>query len=383
MDRRLTPLVLVGFLAGGCGAREEERPAARADPAGSRPPRLDPAPPTPTPPTPVPPGDAVTDLSAHDPTHDGRETSRDPPDPSADTDTGDAPMPANADAEIATTPTQGPLAFTPKRGPGGVLPYEPKAGADAEPGGPSSAGWDFGWTADSQKFVYCERDASDEGGSCWVHHHDGKGESFGYAKFAAFAKANGPFERGTKHWPYGDITITSRRDGAKLSVGGRVASDSTRGKPDMFTFEFDEEVYADGAGGDVGTGIVSVAPNGKEMAIVGAAVAGFVDQHTEVQMVGTADFAAQIYAAHAFEHLHAEHYERAAAWFARAAAVHEHWKYPYNLACARARGGLDGAEAALRTAIERGGSQVKKKAGRDEDLAKVREAPWFAPLVGS
>lgn len=58
------------------------------------------------------------------------------------------------------------------------------------------------------------------------------------------------------------------------------------------------------------------------------------------------------------------------------------WKHPFNLACAAARGEQDAmARVGLREAVRRGGDAAANKARRDADLERLRDAPWFEPVL--
>lgn len=58
------------------------------------------------------------------------------------------------------------------------------------------------------------------------------------------------------------------------------------------------------------------------------------------------------------------------------------WKHPFNLACAAARAGNeDIARVGLVEAVRRGGEAAVDKARRDADLAAVRKAAWFEPVM--
>ena len=275
----------------------------------------------------------------------------------------------------------GPLGFDPPDGPGGKLPFEPLAKPDEEPETPG-AYWNFGWTRDGSEFAWCMNDASDDGGECYLVNEKGKTEkTFEPDEWDAMAKKKGPFFRGSETWAYPGVTITARREGPKLSVGGRAASETSGGKIDLFTHEYDPEMYFEGEG-DVGIGYVAVSQDGKWMAIASVARLGFTDEQTEVDIIGTEAFAAAVYGAHGWAGFRAKKYEDAAKWFGEAARVSQAWKHPYNEACARALGELEGTEAALKLAIERGGDPVKKKANKDKDLANVRDEAWFKSLVG-
>ena len=148
----------------------------------------------------------------------------------------------------------------------------------------------------------------------------------------------------------------------------------------ILSWDFDEEIFA---GGDTWIGVVSLSPNGEHMAIVAMAQLGLSDEDRKAKVIATKDYAAQVYGGRGFGELKGENYEQAASFFAKAQAISEAWKYPYNLACARARGGLGGVEEALREAIERGGGEVEAKARRDADLDAVREQAWFEELIGN
>ncbi len=58
------------------------------------------------------------------------------------------------------------------------------------------------------------------------------------------------------------------------------------------------------------------------------------------------------------------------------------WKHPFNLACSAAKAGDNAlARAGLVEAIRRGGTPAVDKARRDADLASVRTAAWFEPVM--
>lgn len=295
------------------------------------------------------------------------------------TKVADAPSaPADAPA-MAAKPTPGPLRFEPATGPGGPLPHAARADDPDEEA--RSSAWDFGWTKDGKAFASCNYDASDEGGECTVQSTNGKvTDRFAPGAWADYVKKQGPIERGKTTWPYGDIVLTSTRKGPELKVGGRVASEASGGVPDLVTATFDPDNFFEDEG-EVGIGFASVSPDGTRMAIAAVAVLGEIDQQLQIEMLETSELAARVYSAHGFRARETGNHERAAQFFARAAEVSDAWKHPYNEACARATGRLEGIETALATAIARGGAQAKAKAKRDPDLASVRSEAWFATLV--
>ena len=100
-----------------------------------------------------------------------------------------------------------------------------------------------------------------------------------------------------------------------------------------------------------------------------------------VSVVAVGDFVAEGYSAAGFAELKKESFTDAAAWFQKATDAGAGWKHPYNLACARSRGGLDDTQAALELAIERGGATARKKAATDDDLKALRGQEWFVAAV--
>ena len=276
---------------------------------------------------------------------------------------------------VGEKPAAGPLRFDPVQAGDGRLPTSPEAEI-GEDGTMLNHIMAFGWSARGDAFLYCFDNAGP--GDCNELELDGKRRRLAGddAKWRKIEKRAKPLHRGAERWPYGDITITWKELPAQLHVGGRVGASG--GTPDLHKFKFDREEFSDAL---IYPEVISVSPDGEHMAIVAHAALGEAIEDVQPKLVKTSAFAASVYSAAGFDNLRAERYEDAQKWFARATATGQHWKHPYNLACARARGGLDGVETALRVAIDRGGEAVKVKARKDTDLDKVRAQPWFAALV--
>jgi hypothetical protein len=84
-----------------------------------------------------------------------------------------------------------------------------------------------------------------------------------------------------------------------------------------------------------------------------------------------------------FAKLKAGAHDDAQTYFAQASALDSvAWKHPFNLACAASLAKDEAvARIALGEAIARGGDTVVQKARRDGDLANVRTASWFEPVL--
>ena len=280
-----------------------------------------------------------------------------------------APVEAKAPAEAPADPDEGeppdvsglpvpPIGEKPKPGPIKGTPKKVELLSPVER---------WGWTKDGQSFYYCV--PNDGPGDCRRVPVDGKPQNV--------RKLPSGLDKGATTWAYGDIEITSHVKEPTVHVGGRVGSG--RGKPNVFAVRFKEELER---GADYVLEVVSVSPRGKHMVFLVHAELGHAFVEVEHKLTTTKSFAATVYSATGFNHLRAEKFEGAERWFSRAAAIGDHWKHPYNLACARARGKLGGVETALRNAVSRGGDPVKAKAKRDKDLASVRGQEWFTTLVG-
>jgi hypothetical protein len=130
--------------------------------------------------------------------------------------------------------------------------------------------------------------------------------------------------------------------------------------------------------------LIAVSPDGKH---IGAIAHGFAGEWFEDYPMGIAGVAAV--AEGAFNNAGLVHhrkgeYARGAQLFQKAARADPTSKAAaYNLACALARLGDAGAEAALARAIALGGEETRQKARKDPDFAAVSAKPWFTALVKS
>ncbi len=328
------------------------------------------APATPSPggaPTPLP---AAPDDTASSPSQ-GEETAHDDGAPKA------APDPT----------LSGPLKFDPTVAGDGKLPHDNFIESIGE-GSFASHVHEFGWNASSTEFMYCVRIGGGEYDTCTYVGLDGKvqsldGDEPGSTVMRTFEARRKRFGAkpnvGPKTWAYGkDITITWKADGARyhLMFGGKLASGE--GKHDIIRAKFDPELID---GGDMWPELVSVAPDGQHIVLLAHGSLGEIETSLFPFVWRSGDFAAAVYAGAAWKNFKAKRFAPAADLFAKASDASAAWKHPYNLACARALGGLADVEAALKLAIERGGASVKTKAAKDADLTSVRGEAWFTGLV--
>lgn len=295
----------------------------------------------------------------------------------------DAATPEPPDPSLA-----GPLRFAPAQAGDGKLPHDPWIESIGE-GSFASHVDEFGWNATSDAFMYCLVIGGAELPTCSFVGLDGKVETVEAAEPGTRARREldarredfgGGKRKGPTTWAYGkDVTITWKADRKKwhLLIGGTLASGD--GKPDVIRAEFDPGLLE---GGDMWPELVSVAPDGAHVVFLAHGSLGEVETILKPHVWGVGDFAAAVYAGAGWKHLNAKKYESAAESFAKAAGASLAWKHAYNLACARALGGLPGTEDALKLAVERGGAPVKAKAKTDDDLAAVRGEAWFSELVG-
>lgn len=291
------------------------------------------------------------------------------------------PKPADVESPLAlpTVDAAGPMTFDPPIAGDGKLPHDPRGAIDPEVGTMAYHLDTFGWSADSRTFMACGDSGADVDGPCVFVDLGGESETLmGDDPRFAERMAAGPFAVGSTQWRYGgEITFTWSAKEMSVELGGRLGSG--RGKHDILSWRFDEQEFA---GGEAYPEVVSLSPDGEQLAVVGHASLGEVADEWTPKLIDVDQFAAEVYAQVAFDHLKASEYAEAETWFAKAAAVDDHWKHPYNLACVRARAGAEGVEPALRQAIERGGESVRRKARTDADLDAVRREAWFVELLG-
>lgn len=285
---------------------------------------------------------------------------------------------AGADKGDGKKAPAGPLAamrFDPVKAGEGTLPHDPTS--DVEDGSPISHVTKWGWTSAGDAFVYCYDDM--DAGSCEVQDKDGKqmlSASVEDDAWKTFEKTAGTLGHGPTDWSYGDVTITWAQNGRSLQVGAKVGDGN---KPDVIRFE-----KLDPEDGDAMyfPELVSLSPDRSSLAIVARYAVGEPIQGHHISVVATSTVAGEAYGSAGFAAMNAKKYEDAQGWFDKASAASSAWKHPYNLACARSLGGLDGVEDALREAVKRGGKTASDKANKDKDLAKAREQAWFAAVVG-
>lgn len=128
--------------------------------------------------------------------------------------------------------------------------------------------------------------------------------------------------------------------------------------------------------------VVDVSPDGKHTGfVVHVRGSRFVDLG-EMLWLETPAMVGRLYNEAGFAAHEAGRYDVSSALFGKASrAAPKESLYAYNEACALARRGDAGVEAALRRAIELGGRAVAVRAQGDADLASVRSVPWFVTLI--
>ena len=318
------------------------------------------------------------------------------PRPGAEVPSGEpAKQPANEPAnEPASEPTSeptegppshaGPLRITPRETDEGLLPHQPGSTAPEE--SMASYALAFGWDPSAERFVLCFSDGADLD-TCRVYGVtegsptiDNKQVEDPRAWIDELGVTVGPTS-----WAYGaDIELTWTKAGPQGLAFGVKLAEALGGDAlprqvvldfsDSDAFEPEDRVLPEPE-------IVSLSADGRMLALVGR---GSWGQETEyrVALMSTGEFAAEAYSGAGLRRLRADAPGLASDLFERAAkADPEQWKYPYNLACARARAGAPQVEEALARAIELGGARVVKKARGDSDFDSVRERPAFAELV--
>ncbi len=295
------------------------------------------------------------------------------------------PEPAAPGLALPDPPGPGPMRFDPETAYDSKLPHDVAGNVDEEEGSMSNHLASFGWSSDSKFFRACGSVMGDQAPPCVYAEVGGETITLeGKGGERKVWEAHGPFEsKGAKDWAHGaSLRFTHRSDGLQVRFGAELTDgpDKGKGKPRVFTWTFDEEQLD---GGIAYVEAVSLSPDGATLAVVAHAGLGEIEDEWSVRLVGADAIASQVYAKVGFDHLKKKKYEDAARNFALAAALDEAWKHPYNLACARSLGGLEGVEPALAEALRRGGDPVRTKIASDNDLDPVREQAWFKALADS
>lgn len=279
-----------------------------------------------------------------------------------------APVDPSPEVVVPESP-DGPLRIEPAVAGEGRLPHEPD-----RTGRHASA---FGWAADGKSFALCIGGGG-KARECTVTYVDGKAEPLGSQ---ADARLNeGGYEAGPLEWAHGrGVTLTwSAPEGkARLEIGARL--DTGERVSDLVWMDFDPSF---GEQTRIFPEVISIAPDGDRIAVVGHAVEPGRDDGFETILLHANDFAARAYAQAGFDHLGENRFERAIAAFERATAAHpDAWEHSYHLACARARAGQGNVRRPLARAIDLGGEKVRTKAHRDSALAGVKRTDWFKAMV--
>jgi len=268
----------------------------------------------------------------------------------------------------------GPLRVVPRDNGDGRLPHVPVR--------PSAETMlthvtEFGWAPDSSVFAFCFDDLDE--GACEVYDPSGRQTLSMPAtkQWAAWKAGVGGIDKGPAEWAFPDVTITWRTQDARIEVGAKTGEG--RGKRNVVTFPHFDEDWPEAVGM---LELVSVSPSGHWLALVGHEAVAETHNEFYVEFRRTRTFAAEAYAARGFRALRADRFDDAATWFMKATRTDAAWKHPYNVACARSRGNVDGVRPALEEAIRRGGEVVRAKARRDADLDSARAQPWFSAVVG-
>lgn len=130
--------------------------------------------------------------------------------------------------------------------------------------------------------------------------------------------------------------------------------------------------------------LIAISPDGKYL---GAIAHGFAGEWANAYPMGIAPVTAVAEGAFndaGLAHHRKGSFSRAAELFRKAVLADPTSKAAtYNLACALARLGDAGAEAALADAIARGGDETIRKARKDADFAGVSAKPWFTAMMGA
>jgi hypothetical protein len=264
--------------------------------------------------------------------------------------------------------------------------------------------WTAGWTEDGSAFAYCRTDT--ECDLCTFVGLDGReterlqtgglcdkkaGKVFKRKAFEA-ALAERKVAVRDVDWQHGSLVVTERHTTGKPdSFGERRATVEIGAAPQSSTAPGVTAWQADGCARDkegehcfveAHADVVAPSPDGQHVAVLAHMWAGEWSDTFALEIIPAGRLAAAGYNRAGLDALAAGRLEEAAdAFVAATHADPEAWKGPYNLACAYARVSDARAQVALRTAVERGGAAVRKKAGTDEDLDAVRDEAWFSELV--
>ena len=278
----------------------------------------------------------------------------------------------------------GPLRITPRKTEEGLLPHEP----GSMPSDPTmgSHALTFGWDPTGQRFVLCFDNCGDYP-FCSMYPVDEDTPIFEASEVydpLLWLDQLG-FTVGPTHWAHGaDIELTWAEAGPQSVAFGAKLADDLGGDllPRQIVLDFSDSDYFEPE--DLilpHAEAISLSADGTMLALVVHAQWGHQSEY-RVALISTQEFAAEAYNSAGLRHLRADAPRAAAGLFERAASVApKQWKYPYNLACARARAGASKVEEALARAIELGGTTVVKKALRDRDFDSVRKRPAFVELL--
>lgn len=311
--------------------------------------------------------------------------------------TPDAAKPVDPEvAAAATSDVEAQMNAAPPRTPGALKITPTKSGDGVLPTTPLSKGArtmmdhlaHFGWTADGQAFEHCAPAGGRGGWLCERHPMGGTAEKFDDAgktgdvdkkKHKAIAARMKALVGNPTSWAWGEavaLVWQEKSGGArgKVEVGAQLVGNAGVTYPLEFVFDEDFIGHVE---------VVIPSPDGVTLAIVAHGFAGEFSDTFITKLVPADQLAAEAYNGAGLEALRTKDFAAAAKYFASVAALDPAWKGPFNLACAHARAG-DGprAEAALREAMARDATAVRKKAKGDPDLEGVRSEPWFAEVVG-
>jgi hypothetical protein len=320
---------------------------------------------------------------------------------------GVAQAPADASTGLPAGPVFAAGPFEVKVGKGKVSP--PTKAFDHPPSEEMMLDhvWASGWTEDGGAFAYCTHGAGADCAGCLFTSPGGASERFesGEDCEPPDDKKKRLSKKGMKQllvdrkvairdgtWAHGgDLIVTSRevrgapdsggdargilkvgaarRDGSAAGEAHEVSTCS-KGKDGTYCLI---EAHAE---------LIALSPDGGTVAILGHTWGGEWSDTFELTFMPAGRLAAASYNKQGLDALARQDFNGAAAAFLAATHADEAtWKGPYNLACAYARGGDARAQAALTTAVSRGGEAVRKRAATDKDLDSVRALAWFAALM--
>jgi hypothetical protein len=306
----------------------------------------------------------------------------------------DPPKPEPLAWASGATFESGPITFFPAKAGEGELPAKPREHASSNARGFSLPHPDpFGWSVDSSSFAYCYFLCAENCGTCFETSFDGEVKTT-QTEGCASSDEESPAERKVRRshtvtpqqWRYGkEVRIVWRVDNAKLKIGADVVGvGKSAWAPSIdYSNNLPENAAPEDLTDAIWPEVILLSPDATKLAVLSRMSVDECEANFRVTYIDVGPLVADAYNKAAFFHHKKSEGDKAATFFAKASeAQTDQWKFPFNMACALAKGGdKTKVEAALARAIELGGDDIKKKAQKDGDLESVRGEDWFAALT--